>query len=603
MFPASALDGSITDRFEAIVRQFPARLAVQDTTVSFTYAELAKLVEQIAAATAAATEGRAGPVAVMIPADANFPAAMLGVLAAGRAYVALDVDAPVKRQESIIADLNPCAIVASGKHVGDARTLLRTIPVIDLEDCLKIAPSAPIPKTRPDDLAAIYYTSGSTGNPKGIAWNHRTIVHRVRSFTDAANISCSDRTLLLASPSVSASYRSLYCALLNGAAVHILSPRNLGVRGLINEIRIRGITIYHSVPTLMRRIAENLDGGERLETIRLAHLGGDRVKWEDIDRCKQIFSREVRIHISLSSAEVGPCIQWFVDDAVRQTATYPPVGRPAPGWKVTILGDDGRPVADGENGEVAVSSGFLALGYWRGSDHQVDALPSDPLDPAARAFKSGDRARRRADGLIEFIGRNDARIKLHGHRIELAEVESVLNALPKVSDAAVVVRRGADDIPLSLVAYVELYPSIHGMLPRHIQSMLAQRLPRYMVPSRIHVIDELPRLPSFKINRRALLRMDAAQANNHIDRHNDPLLDQVARIFEAVIGLKGATAEDTVASLGGDSLQEIKVFIELERRYGVTIPNDVIERRTTIGAIARRIASQIALHSAGAPSR
>lgn len=592
LFTAFALEGSIIDRFHAMVRRFPAKLAIQDMEVSVTYGELAVLVDRIAALTIAATEGRPGPVAVLLAPNAAVPAALLGVLAAGRAYVALDAAFPGERNKLIMSDADACAVITSSDIAETApESFPRGLPVIDIHDLS--GPDQADPRLRPcaDDLAAIYYTSGSSGRPKGVAVSHRILLHWVRLFSETAQITCDDRTLLVFSASVSASYRSIYCALLNGASLHILPPLDLGLAVLLQEIRARGVTIYHSVPTLMRRIAESLGAGERLDTVRICHIGGDRVNWSDVAACRRCFSPRARVYSALSATETGPFVHTFIDDAMRATGAHPPVGRPAAGWTVTIVDDDGAPVADGQCGRLVVTSRFIALGYWQGSNREIRAFPRDSTDPRARVFVSGDRGRRRADGLIEFAGRSDDLVKLHGQRIELAEVESALSALRQVSDAAVAVRRGEDGIPLSLVAYVVLRPGIQGLLPRHVQSMLSQRLPHYMVPPRINVVDELPHLASSKLDRRALTQMDAAQATKTPEPHHDALVDQIADIFESVIGVGAATPEDTVASLGGDSLQEITVFAELERRYGVTISDDMISERATILSIARRIAS------------
>ena len=534
LFDPSFLENSIIDRFDEVVRRFPSRVAAQDAQTSITYAELAALVDRLAAATIAATDGREGPIAVLLPPGVTLPAAMLGVLAAGRAYVALDADFPGERNRVIISDAAACAIISSSDIIGEARAYLPPeLTIIDIHDVATSTQPKPGSRPRPDDLAAIYYTSGSSGRPKGVAWNHRNLLHWVRVFTHAAEISCADRIALLFSASVTASYRSIYSALLNGASLHILPPLSLGVAVLSQQIRAREITIFHSVPTLLRRLAESLDAGERLDSIRLACVHGDRVLWDDIDACNRSFSREVRVDTPLSSTETGPYVHGFVDHALRATAAHPPVGRPAIGWNVTIIGDDGEPVPDGESGDIVVTSRFIALGYWRGSSLQVDFFPTDPADPELRTYKTGDVGLRRPDGVIEFIGRKDQQIKLSGHRTELGEVESALKACGGIRDAAVVVRRGAYDTALSLVAYAVLRPDIRGLLPRHVQAMLAQRLPRYMVPSQVYFIGELPYLPNLKIDRLALAQIDAARTIKMLDRHNDLVMDKIAGIFES----------------------------------------------------------------------
>jgi acyl carrier protein len=260
---------------------------------------------------------------------------------------------------------------------------------------------------------------------------------------------------------------------------------------------------------------------------------------------------------------------------------------------VTIVDDAGEPVPDGEIGDIVVTSRFIALGYWHESEHCVASFPNDPDDPSARVFATGDRARRRSDGLIEFVGRSDERIKLHGNRIEPGEVESALTALPEVSEAAVVVRRGENGIALAIVAYVVLRSSRIELPARHVQAMLAKRLPHYMIPSKIYMVGELPRLPNFKIDRRVLARIDSEQANKIPQHHDDPLVHEVAEVFKSVIGVDFATPEDNVASLGGDSFQAVKVALGLEERFGVVFAPRIFEIHQTIGALAEWIASRM----------
>jgi amino acid adenylation domain-containing protein len=578
---ASSLEGSIIDRFNAIVRRFPSRLAIQDTAISVTYAELAGLVERIATATIAATEGRAGPVALLLHAGATLPAAMLGVLAAGRAYVALDADFPGERNGSIISDAGACAVIASG---GIAREALAyfpcELPVIDIENLSGPARPKPAVQRCSDDLAVICYTSGSSGQPKGVAWSHRNLMRWVQVFTEAAQITCADRTLLAFSASVSASWRAIYCALLNGASLHILPPLDLGLAALSQQIRARGITIYHSVPTLMRRIAESLGAGERLDTIRVVCIGGDRVQWSDVDQCRRAVSRDVLVYSVLTSTEAGPFIHGFVDDALRGTTATPPAGRPVTDWNVTIVGDNDEPVPDGEIGEIVVTSRFIALGYWRGSDLEVRSFPRDPTDPELRIYRTGDLASRRPDGLIEFVGRKDQQIKLNGHRIELGEVESALKSCHGIRDAAVVVRRDESGLPRALVAYCELEPGVAGLSPRHLSVSLVKILPRFMVPSPITILDALPRLSNLKIDREELDRRDQlerahtlATATSFTVGPSNEIQMVLLDLWRDVLQRPDVGCDDDFFLVGGDSLSAIDLLhrIEEELQYEVSL--------------------------------
>lgn len=188
-------------------------------------------------------------------------------------------------------------------------------------------------------------------------------------------------------------------------------------------------------------------------------------------------------------------------------------------------------------------------------------------------------------------------VTLRGQRIEPAAIEGALRACMGVRDAAVVVRNGEDGLPRALVAYAELHPGVSGLLPRHLMSMLAQRLPREMMPAATFIVDALPRLAGSGVDRLRLAETDADRAARMQHRHRDPTVAGVTEAFEQVLGLAGATAEDNLLSLGGDSLQALDVAFELEARFGVEIPRQLFDPERTI----EEWAQWIALHRARRP--
>jgi amino acid adenylation domain-containing protein len=614
-FAESALDRSVTDRFSTIADHFPSRVAVQDAAIALTYAELAALVNSIAAATIAAAQGRAGPVAILLSADVSFPAAMLGVLAAGRAYVPLDAEFPIERNGVIIADAGACAIISSGHLFGEARQWLpHELPVIDIDDLPKHAETADVTRIGPDDLAAIYYTSGSSGRPKGVAWSHRNLLQCVLLHTNADQISCADRMLLQFSLSASGSYRTIYCALLNGASLHILSARTIGITALLEQIRARSITFYSSVPTLMRRLVEGLDRGDRLDSVRIVGLTGERIRWSDVDIAKRGFSHAAHLIITLASTECGPILHWHVDEALRSTAVLPPVGRPWPDREVMIVDNDGNPVADCEIGDIVISSRHIPLGYWDGAALQVRPFPPDPGDSGKRVFNTGDRGRRRPDGIIELIGRNDQQIKLHGHRIEPAEVEAALATLREVNEAAVVVRRNEAGLPRSLAAYVEPKQGFDDLTPRTLAAVLKTRLPGYMIPATIVVLDNLPRLPNLKIDREELRRYDQREAERRLNAPaprpevmRTKIEELLLELWCEVLNRRDIGYDDDFFLCGGDSVSAFRLMLRIEQEFQFQAPLTVLAEAPTVSQLAYRldtmtlnaISSMICIHTVG----
>jgi amino acid adenylation domain-containing protein len=614
------LEHSITDRFEAICRRYGSRLAIQDTSTSLSYAELAALVDRIAAATGMETEGLAGPVAILLAANARLPAAMLGVLAAGRAYVALDPEFPGERNGLIVAESNACAIITSGDLHSNAQVFFpRDVRVINLDDLPQSREFVRAPRPDSDDPAAICFTSGSSGLPKAVAWNHRSLLHWIQVFADTAQISCADKAVLLFSPGVSASWRAIYSALLNGGSLHILPPLGLGLPAVIEQIRARGITIYHSVPALMQRISDALPEGAPLDSIRIACIGGDRVQWSDVDQCRRAFSREVQVYSVLTSTECGPFIHGVVDEALRTTTAHPPAGRQAPGWTVTIVNDDGEPALDGEPGELVVTSRFIAAGHWQGSDLQVQPFPTDPKDPGLRVYKTGDWALRRPDGLIEFIGRRDRQVKLSGHRIDLGDVESALKSCRGVHDAAVIAALDEAGLPQQLIAYCELDATAAHLQPTDLSAMLADVLPLFMVPRSIRIVDDLPRLPNLKIDREELRRREQRELKQREqDRHfaaptsfgveaGNGIQQTLLQLWRDVLECQDIGIDDDFFLSGGDSLAALELLHRIEERLQHRLPLAVLvgapsvrqlEARLKIAA-AEQISNTVGVHTAG----
>ena len=616
-FPVSALKGSVVDRFDTVAGRFSPRLALDDGIRSFTYSELAVLVNDIAAATAAATAERPGPIAVLLANEARFPAAILGVLTAGRGCVPLDVEYPIERNRLIATHATAAAVVSAGRLAAEARELFPDLPVLDIET-MPSAPNVTRRRPGPDDLAYLLYTSGSTGTPKGVYQNHRGLLHDVMQCTNTQHINCEDRIALFYSPTVISGFRIAISTLLVGASLHILPPRDLKPAGLVRAIRARGITIFRSVATLFRHVVEALGEDERLDSLRLVVLGGDRVDWSDFDMFKRGCPAGAHFGVHLGATECSTIyLQWYVDERMRATSLRLPVGRPVPDRKTMLLDEAGRPVADGEIGEFAVSSRYLALGYWQAPELAA-RFAADSADPQARVFRTGDLGRRRPDGLFEYAGRKDDQIKLHGHRIEPGEIESALKGCAGVRDAAIVIRRSKAGVPRSLVGYVELRPGVKRLPPRHLMALLAQRIPRRMMPSSLLVLDELPRLPSLKIDRARLAQMDfdrVGQAVNAPDNATvgdapellqsakstggaapDPedqyVREMVVDALHKVIGalndpklalqLWDPTTNTLIADLGLDSLHSIEWCMEIQARSGVEV--DPAEL-TTFGSV------------------
>ena len=595
---AALPQASICDRFHAIARLYADRVAIRDDVRSLTYGQLAAESCRIAGAIAA-TAHDPGPVAVLLNNDARVPAAILGVLAAGRVCVPLDAEHPIERNGRIAAHSGANTVVTTADLIADARAMIPGhLGLVDLDnlsgrDC---GPPATLPK--PDDVACIIYTSGSTGAPKGVFQSHRGLLHDVMEAVSVAALSPEDRVALFYPPSVIAGLRTMFSALASGAGLEVLPPRKLGRRALVGEIQERGVTILRSSPTLFRHLAGSLTPGACFESVRTVALGGERVDWHDYDLFRRACPARADLYVHLGATECWTLhTAWRVDPSVRAGVSPLPVGRAIPGRSVDVVGEEGETVSEGDIGEVVVTSRNIALGYWRDPDLTARYFTVDPADPLRRSYRTGDFVRRRPDGLVEFVGRKDQQIKLHGYRIEIQEIESALKACTGVSDAAVVVRKNAVGSPVALAAYVQLQDAARGQSPDHLMTMLSRRVAPYMMPAEIGVLDELPWLPNFKIDRQRLAQIDASRANGQETTERSPLIRELIETFELVTKVSEVKPSDNIRSLGGDSLQALELALEIERRFGIVVTEEAQDPRRSISQWALDIAAWRSLES------
>jgi amino acid adenylation domain-containing protein len=596
-FSEAALDGSIIDRFDATAARYADRLAVSDENRSLNYSELSSLRDRIAAAIACATGDRPGPVAILLRNEARYPAAMLGVLASGRAFVPLNGDHPIERNRRIAACAKAVALVSAEDLAANADALfLPDLATIDIDRLVEDWPSPRPRRPKADDLAYIIYTSGSTGAPKGVYQNHRGVLHDVLQTTQVADLGCEDRLALFNPPSLKLSVRVSLAGLLNGGSLHCLVPGELTPSALANKVQALRITVLWLVPRLLGYIAEGLGLSEKLNSVRVVSLGGDRVNWHDFDVFRRACSPHARLSIRLGATECGGIAEWFVDERLRSTSQRLPVGRAYPDLKLMIVDDEGRPVADGGMGEIHVTSPYVALGYWQDPDLTASVFATVPADSGMRTCKTGDLAVRRPDGLIEYIGRKGQQIKLNGQRIELGEVESALASCHGVRDAAIVVRRDENGVARLLAAYCELEPAVSGLLPHHLSAALAESLPLFMLPGSITILSTLPRLPNFKIDREELRRRDqlvcehalAAQPSSQSQPHTETQRRLLA-LWREVLKREDVGYDDNFFLFGGDSLSAIDLIHRIEKELQHSLPLKLLIEAPTVRQLEGRL--------------
>ncbi|BCY11523.1 amino acid adenylation domain-containing protein [Actinoplanes sp. L3-i22] len=454
--------------FAEQARRTPDRIAVGDLT----YAELADRARRVAGLLARHGTRPGDLVALLLPRDADLVAAVLGVLAAGAAYLPIDPDYPAERIRFTVEDAAP-VFTLTGAHLRDLGE-----------------PAAPV-TVDSRDLAYVIYTSGSTGTPKGVQVTHGNVLALLDACARRFDHGPDDVWTLFHSYAFDFSVWEMFGALLTGGRI-VVVPKKVcwSSSDFARLLDDQGVTVLSQTPSAFYQLTQVepapstlrtvVFGGEALDVSRIA--GWWRRHPDPPDLVNMYGITETTVHVT----------HLLVDPATA-TPGVSPIGTPLPGLTVHLLDERLRPVPAGIEGEMYVGGPQLARGYLNRPALTASRFVADPAGGGGRLYRSGDRARRTPDGALEFAGRADSQVKVRGFRIELGAVESALAALPGVSGCAVVARDGA------LIAYV-----VTAVEPAVLRAGLAARLPAHEVPGEFVLLEALPLTVNGKLDTAAL---------------------------------------------------------------------------------------------------
>jgi amino acid adenylation domain-containing protein len=567
-FKKQDVEQSIPDRFEQMVLNYPNQIAVKTSSHSITYSELNVAANRIAHSILQARGKGSEPIALQLQHGLNLVATILGVLKAGRPYVYLDPSYPEKRITDILNDSEPTLIVANNDNrhrlQGSLQTSNTYLNIDDLDP--SVSANNPSITTSPDSLAWLLYTSGSTGRPKGVIHNHRNLLHNIMTYTNSIHICTDDRLSLLHSCNVITSVKNLFGALLNGATVYPFNVREEGLQRLIAWIIQEEITVYHSVPSLFRHFTDTLTGEEKFPKLRLIALGSEPVTKRDVEQYKKVFSSNCILVNMLGNTEMGTYRQYFIGQTTPITNSIVPAGYAVEDKEIHLVDDAGIDVNPGEIGEIAVKSRYLAVGYWRDPVTTQAAFIHDPSGRNERIYRTGDLGRMAADGCLIYLGRRDFQVKIRGHRVDVADVETALLEHVVIKETVVTAQVDPRN-EKRLVAYFT--PSQNEpLLERDLHKFLELRLPGHMVPSAFVRLDRLPLSPDGKVDRQALpapdwtdsrlLGVNVALPRNQVEK-------TIASVWQDVLQLEKVGIDDNFFDLGGHSLLMFSVHEKLRR--------------------------------------
>ncbi|RKZ83584.1 MAG: non-ribosomal peptide synthetase, partial [Candidatus Parabeggiatoa sp. nov. 1] len=570
---------SIPERFALQVQRYPDQIAVRTKQSSMTYWKLDQAARRLAAALLKRNNNRW--VALILPHDCSMVVGILGVLQAGRAYIPLDANHPLIRLQYLIEDTQTTTLVCDNQFQTLAEQLTESEQIINL-DILSENPADHLPEIDPDSIAYLLYTSGSTGQPKGVIQSHRNVLHFIRQYTNNLHINPDDRLIQLSTYSFDAAVMDIYGALLNGASLYPLDLRKTSLIECLDWLEQQQVTIYHSTPSVYRHLISVLE--QPPEQVRLVVLGGEIVIQTDVESYQSYFNKHCLFINGLGPTESTVTVQYFLNQQTPIPRYRVPVGYPVAETDILLLNTNGE--SSELYGEIVFRSPYLALGYWQSDS---SAFKQCPLDKNKRLYHTGDIGRLLPNGALEFIGRRDHQVKLRGFRIELGEIEATLSQHEAVKEA-VVVLHDKDGNP-RLVAYVTLAmptDEVSGVL----RIWLKTRLPEYMLPTCFTVLDQLPLTSNGKINRKALPAPDTQEAGKHYQVPRDTLELQLAQIWENVLEMRPIGISDNFFELGGHSLLAIRLMAQIEQQFNKHLPLATLFQGATIEQLANQLRLQ-----------
>ena len=587
-------DACVHELFEQQVVRNPDAIAVIGGGKSLSYRELNERANQIANYLRKRGVGPDVLVGVCLERSPEMVVALLGVLKSGGAYVPLDSSYPEERLSFMVSDAavqvlvteERCRHLFNSMH-GKAVCLDSDWPTIALEDKCNLNSGV-----APSNLAYVMYTSGSTGKPKGAMILHRGLVNYLWWAIRTYNLQVGGSVPVHSSISFDLTVTSLYPALLAGGQVELLAE-DVGAQNLLAALRQRkDRNLVKITPAHLEALSLQVSAEEVAGMTKTFVIGGENLLAESLQLWRD-HAPGTRIINEYGPTEtvVGCCVYELQPADPRNGSV--PIGRPIANTQLYILDEGLDPVPPGVMGEMYIGGAGVARGYLNRPDLTRERFLPDPFsgNSEARMYKTGDLARYRDDGIIEYLGRIDNQVKVRGYRIELGEIEAVLASFPKLHSCVVLAREDTSG-DKQLVGYLV---SREGKPPlaEELLTFLKDRLPEYMIPAKFVNLDSFPLTHNGKIDRKALpvpLHEDK-RPDHESGRPRTPTEEVLATIWMKMFKIENVSIYDDFFDLGGHSLLAIRVMSRIREALGVDLSVQVLFGNPTIAALADSLTS------------
>lgn len=612
---ADTRDAALTviDRFEQIVDRLPQAEALRFTmpssgpssgltsVTSLSYQQLDALSNRIAHALIARGAGPDTLVALCVPRSIEMVAALLGILKAGAAYVPLDPDYPEQRLDMMLSDAEPHLMLVHSEALQRLPVLAdraaqsqATILAVDQGlGWLSDNSQRPVRRASPDHLAYVLYTSGSTGTPKGVMLPHRALSNLIGWQAQQAGLDQPRTTLQFTSLSFDVSFQEIFSTWSQGGTLVLVDDAlRRDPSALLDYIAEQGIERLYLPFVALQHLAEEAVSRPRALVLRELITAGEQLQMTPALRqwladsgmglhnhygpteSHVVTAHSLPALVAADSNVDGPstCADW---------PALPPIGAPIANTRIYLLDAALQPVPPGVAGELCIAGDCLARGYLNRPELTAERFVTlTVLGRDERVYRTGDQARWLPNGELEYLGRLDHQVKIRGFRVELGEIEAQLAAHPDVASTTVVVRENSSGSK-TLAAYLVLRQPVAAA---ELRSWLKQRLPDYMIPASLTVLDAMPLTPSGKVDRRALPEpSDEAGQGRAL---NGPSEELLASIWAEILGVQELTAASHFFDLGGHSLLATRVVSRIRERFDIACPLRVLFERPVLSDLA-----------------
>ena len=575
-------DATLHGLFEARAARTPDAVAVRSEDEALTYAELNARANRLAHHLAGLGVGPEARVGLCLERGLEMVVALLAVLKAGGAYVPVDPGYPADRIAYMLADSGVPVLLTQERLRGVLPETEARIVAVDTLNTAAERAENPCVAVTPANLAYVIYTSGSTGRPKGVMNAHGGVVNRLAWMQAEYGLGADDVVLQKTPFSFDVSVWEFFWPLQQGAQLVMARPDGHRDPAYLQEvIERRGVTTLHFVPSMLQTFVETADA-DRCATLARVICSGEALPPSLVERFHARFPASAALHNLYGPTEAAVDVSYWA--CGRDGADVVPIGRPVWNTRLYVLDAAFQPVPAGVPGELYIGGVQVARGYLNRPELTAGRFVPDPFAASgARLYRTGDRARWRADGALEYLGRLDEQVKIRGFRIELGEIEAALRTFDGVTDAAVVAREDAPG-EKRLVAYL-----VGDADAEALRAHLGRGLPDYMVPAAFVALETLPLTPNGKLDRKALPAPEFGSAEERYVAPRTPTEATLAGIWAEVLRLERVGVQDNFFELGGHSLLATRIITRIRETFGVELPLRAFFEVRTVAALAAEV--------------